>query len=146
MNYKNKKEENLEDWVKDLQRKIEKEEEKIYSKKVIEEYRNPVNFGIIKKPDAYAEIKGPCNDTMRMYLKIHDNKITSACFWTDGCGATIASGNMLTRISIGKNMGEVSRISQKQLINKLNGLPNEHIHCAKLATDTLKKAIENYHK
>jgi len=136
----------LEGWVKDLQKKIEKEEEQIYSKTVIEEYRNPINFGTIKKPDAYAKIKGPCKDTMKIYLKIKNSIITKACFWTDGCGATIAAGNRLVKISLGKNIDEVSKISNKELIESLDGLPDEHIHCAKLATDTIHKAIKNYHK
>ena len=143
MYYKDK---DLEGWVKDLQKKIEKEEEQIYSKTVIEEYRNPINFGTIKKPDAYAEIRGSCGDTMKMYLKIKNNIITNASFWTDGCGATIAAGNRLVKISLGKNIDEVSEISNKELIESLNGLPDEHIHCAKLATDTINKAIKNYHK
>jgi len=140
------KDKDLEGWVKDLQKKIEKEEEQIYSKTVIEEYRNPINFGTIKKPDAYAEIRGSCGDTMKMYLKIKNNIITNASFWTDGCGATIAAGNRLVKISLGKNIDEVSEISNKELIESLNGLPDEHIHCAKLATDTINKAIKNYHK
>ena len=136
----------LEGWVKDLQKRIEKEEEQTYSKTVIEEYRNPINFGTMNKPDAYAEIIGPCKDTMKIYLKIKNNIITKGVFWTDGCGATIAAGNKLIKISLGKNIDTVSKISNKDLIESLDGLPDEHLHCAKLAADTIHKAIKNYHK
>ena len=81
-----------------LQRKIEYDEEKTYSKIVIHEYRNPSNFGILENPDTKGEIKGPCGDTMKITLKIKDEKIIDARFWTDGCGATIACGSMMIKI------------------------------------------------
>ena len=127
--------------LEELQRKIEYEEEKIFSVVVIHEYRNPSNFGVIDKPDAFGEIKGPCGDTMKITLKIENGIIRNARFWTDGCGPTIACGSMLTKMIIGKNIEETVKITEEQLTNKLNGLPEEHLHCSKLAVDTLKKAI-----
>ena len=94
------------DMVKNLQKKIDHEEEKTYSKKVIKEYRNPSNFGFIKNPDATGQIKGSCNDTMKINLKFRNNVIQDARFWTDGCGATIACGNMLMKMVKGKNLKE----------------------------------------
>lgn len=137
-------EDNFLKMVKELQKKIESEEEKIYSKVVINEYRNPNYFGILKKPDAVGQIKGPCNDTMKFSLKIEKDKIKDARFWTDGCGATIASGNMLIKLIIGKTLQETKRITKNDLINELEGLPPEHLHCAKLAVNALHKSIENY--
>ena len=78
-------EDDLEKLLEELQQKIEYDEEETYSKVVIEEYRNPSNFGVLKNPDALGEIKGPCGDTMKIGLKIKDLKITDARFWTDGC-------------------------------------------------------------
>ena len=132
--------------VRDLQRKIEREEEATYSSVVIREYRNPSNFGIIEDPDALEEIKGPCGDTMRITLGIENGIIQDACFWTDGCGATIACGNMLTKMIRGKTPDEAAGVSNEKLIEVVDGLPKEHLHCAKLAVDSLHKAIENYHK
>ena len=132
--------------LEELQRKIEYDEEETYSKVVIREYRNPSNFGVIENPDALGEVKGPCGDTMKMSLRIEDRKIRDACFWTDGCGATIACGSMLTKMIKGENLEEAADITSERLIDALEGLPEEHIHCSKLAVDTLKKAIENYNK
>lgn len=132
--------------VEDLQKKIEYEEEATYSQTVIREYRNPSNFGIIENPDAFGEVKGPCGDTMKISLRIEDRKIRDACFWTDGCGATIACGSMLTKMIKGENPTRVADITSEKLTNALGGLPEEHLHCSKLAVDTLHKAIENYHK
>jgi len=140
------KEDDFERMVKDLQKKIEYEEETIYSRKVISEYRNPNNFGAIEDPEAIGKVKGSCGDTMKITLRIEDGIIRGACFWTDGCGATIACGNMLTKMIQGKTPDEAADVSNEKLIEVLDGLPKEHLHCAKLAVDSLHKAIANYHK
>ena len=132
--------------LEELQRKIEYDEEKTYSKVVIREYRNPNNFGVLENPNAYAKIKGPCGDTMKISLKIKKQKIKQAFFWTDGCGATIACGSMLTKIIEGKTLKEAKVISNLQLLKALDGLPIEHNHCTILAINTLEKAIKNYYK
>ena len=132
--------------VKELQQKIDRDEEETYSKKVIKEYRNPVNFGFIENPDATGQVKGPCNDTMRIYLRIKSNMIQDACFWTDGCGASIACGNMLTSMIKGKNIDEANGISSEKLLEVLDSLPKEHQHCARLAVDTLHEVIKDCHK
>ncbi len=132
--------------VKGLQKKIEYEEEKTYSRKVISEYRNPNNFGAIEDPEVTGEVKGSCDDTMKITLRIENGIIRDARFWTDGCGATIACGNMLTKMIRGKTPDEAAGVSNEKLIEVLDGLPKEHLHCAKLAIDSLHKAIENYHK
>ena len=132
--------------LEELQRKIEHEEEQTYSKVVIREYRNPSNFGVLDDPDTVGKIKGPCGDTMKISLKIEKLKIKQAFFWTDGCGATIACGSMLTKIIKGKTLQEANDISSLQLLEALEGLPIEHHHCTILAINTLQKAIKNYNK
>ena len=137
------KDDKLEKLLEELQRKIEYEEEKVFSGVVINEYRNPSNFGVIEKPDAIGEVKGQCGDTMKITLNVKHGKILNACFWTDGCGATIACGSMLTKMIIGKTIKETVKITEEQLTNALDGLPKEHLHCSKLAVKTLKKAFRN---
>ena len=132
----------LEKTIKELQKKIDLDEEKTYSEVVIREYRNPTNFGVLEHPDAYGIFEGPCGDTMKITIKIVNGKIHEARFWTDGCGATVACGNRLTKMIKGKTPIEASEISQDDLITNLNGLPKEHSHCAKLAVMTLHKAFE----
>lgn len=132
--------------VEYLQKKIEYEEEATYSQTVIREYRNPSNFGMIENPDAFGEVKGPCGDTMKMSLRIEDRKIRDACFWTDGCGASIACGSMLTKMITGKTVETALAITSEQLTDTLGGLPKEHLHCTVLTVNTLQEAIKNYHK
>ena len=132
----------LERLLEELQRKVEYEEEQTYSEVVISEFRNPSNFGVIEKPDAIGEIKGPCGDTMKFTLNIKNGRIINARFWTDGCGATIACGSMLTKMIKGKSINEITGITEEQLITALDGLPEDHIHCSTLAVNTLQKAIK----
>ena len=138
-----------EDFVKlleELQQKIEYGEIKKYSKVVIHEFRNPSNLGNLDDSDAIGRIKGPCGDTMKITLEISNDRITNACFWTDGCGATIACGSILTKMIKGKYLRELEDISSLDLIEALEGLPIEHHHCTILAINTLQKAIKNYYK
>ena len=137
---------NFEEMAKDLQEKINRDEEKTYSKKVIKEYRNPVNFGFIERPDATGQVKGPCSDTVRMDLRTRGNTVQDARFWTDGCGASIACGNMLTKMIKGKTIEHALKITSDELTAVLDGLPKENLHCSVLAVNTLHKAIENYKK
>jgi len=140
------KNEDFENMVKSLQKKIYQEEEKTYSKKIIEEYRNPNNFGFIKNPDATGKIKGPCGDTIKIDIKIRGKKIIDARFWTDGCGASIACGNMLSKMIKGKTPQEAKNITSSDLIQALDKIPKENKHCATLAVNTLYKCLENYDK
>jgi len=114
--------------LKELQRKIEYEEETTYSKIVVREYRNPSNFGVIENPDIIGKIKGPCGDTMRISLTILNGTIKDACFWTDGCSATISCGSMLTKMLKGKTIEEAADITSEKLTNALDGLPGENLH------------------
>jgi nitrogen fixation NifU-like protein len=134
----------FEKWLEELQRKIEYEEEQTYSKIVIREYRNPSNFGDIENPDAVGKIKGPCGDTMKISLKIEKGRIKDVRFWTDGCGATIACGSMITKMIKGKTIDEAAGVTNEKLASALHGLPEEHLHCSKLAVDSLQKTIKNY--
>lgn len=134
----------FEKWLEELQRKIEYSEHQKYSKVVIREYKNPINFGNVKQPDTQAKIKGPCGDTMKISLKIHDSKIIDARFWTDGCGATIACGNMLMKLIKGTTLKEALKFTPEILIKALDGLPEENHHCSNLSINTLQQAIQNY--
>ncbi len=137
-------EKDFEKMIEGIQNKIELDEETDFSKKVINEYRNPSNFGVIEKADAIGKIKGPCRDTMKITLKIENDRVANVCFWTDGCGTSIACGSMLTKMIKGKTIDEISAITSKELNNALDGLPETHVHCTVLAVSTLHKAIENY--
>jgi len=132
--------------LKDIQNKIEHDEETYFSEKVINEYRNPNNFYAIENPNAIGEIKGPCGDTMKIMLNVENNIVVDISFLTDGCGTSIACGSMLTKMAQGKTLKEVSLITSEKLNNALDGLPENHVHCTVLAVNTLKKALDNWNR
>jgi len=130
-------------WAREMEQKLMEEVEKTYSSIVIKEWMNPSNVGKIKS-NACAIVTGTCGDTMEVYLNIRDGVIKNASFLTDGCGATIACGSMLTKLVKGLSIEEAKKLDNDFLIKKLGGLPEENVHCATLAILTLKKAIENF--
>jgi nitrogen fixation NifU-like protein len=134
----------LEKLIEELQEKVEYNEEQAYSKVVIQEYRNPSNFGVLKNPDAIGKMKGPCGDTMKITLTIENNRIKKCSFWTDGCGATIACGSMLTKMIKGKTLTNIKDINNFDILDALEGLPIEHTHCSILAINTLNQAIQKF--
>jgi nitrogen fixation NifU-like protein len=123
---------------------IKQEMRKIYSEAAIEHGMNPRNLREIEDADGSAQVTGSCGDTMRMWLKVKDGTIIDNSFMTDGCGTSLASGSMTTELAKGKSIAKALKISQKDVLNALGGLPEESQHCALLATDTLKAAIKDY--
>jgi nitrogen fixation NifU-like protein len=128
----------------DLQALVMADARKIYSETVIDHAMNPRNLGDIQDADGFARVTGPCGDTMEVWLKVKNNTITDINFMTDGCGTSIASGSMMTEMAKGKSIGEASKISQRDILNALGGLPEESEHCALLSANTLKVAIRDY--
>ena len=117
---------------------------KIHSEKVIEKWMRTAHMGEMEESHGYGKVKGPCGDTIKIFLKIRDEKITDATFVTDGCAATIAAGSMACELVIGKNIKDAVTINQEVILENLGGLPQESIHCALLASNTLKEALADY--
>ena len=115
-----------------------------FSEIVMDHATNPRNAGSMDDADAYASVLGPCGDNMEMWLKASDGIVKDVTFWTDGCGATIACGSMATELAKGKTLGEAIAINAEVIARSLGGLPDDHAHCAGLASLTLKKAIIEY--
>ena len=128
----------------ELQASIMEDAQKVYSEKVIERWLNPRNLGKIRNPDGFAKIKGPCGDTMQVSFKVKDGRLSKIEFKTDGCASSIASGSMATELAKGKKVQEALKISQQLILDALDGLPEESVHCALLASNTLEEAIKNY--
>lgn len=117
---------------------------RLYSEKGLELYFNPVKMRKMKPTNGFARITGPCGDTMEVYLYIDDGVIRETSFQTDGCMPSIMSGGMAAVLAEGKSTTEASRIGQVTILEALGGLPEESKHCALLASNTLRMAIENY--
>ena len=128
----------------ELQESIMEDAKKIYSEEVIERWLNPRNLGKIRKPDGFAKIKGPCGDTMKISFRVKDGRLSKIKFMTDGCASSIVAGSMAAELAQGKKLEEAAEISQQMILDALDGLPEESVHCALLASNTLKEAIRNY--
>ena len=117
-----------------------------YSKKVLKYFQNPRNQGKIKNPDGVGMAGNPiCGDIMKIYIKVKDNKIKDIKFETLGCAAAIASPSMLTEMVRGKTLKQALKVTKKDIVKKLGGLPVIKIHCSMMAVEALHKAIENYY-
>ena len=128
----------------ELQKAVQQSEEDIYSSKVLEYARKPVNVGRMNAPDGSAYCTGICGDSMEIYLQVEDKTITEAVFFSDGCGVTYACGSAVTQLVKGRHLQHALDISPGDIIDELDGLPDENIHCAILAASTLHKAIADY--
>ena len=128
----------------ELQNQIMVEMRQTYTETVIDHAMNPRNVGSIPGADGFATVTGPCSDTMEIWLKVKDNKVADATFWTDGCGTSIACGSMATELTKGRNVAEALAIEQSKILEALGGLPEDSLHCALLAADALQAAIRDY--
>jgi nitrogen fixation NifU-like protein len=128
----------------ELQESIIEDARKVYSKKVIERWLRPQYIGEMHNPQGYGKVKGPCGDTVKIFLSIRNDRIIDARFITDGCATTIAAGSMACELAIGKSFKEAFKITKDLILESLGGLPEESIHCALLASNTLKEALTDY--
>ncbi len=116
-----------------------------YSDKVMDHFRNPRNVGEMEHPDGVGRVGNPtCGDIMEMFIRVKDNVITDAKFKTFGCGAAIATSSMVTEMVKGKTIEEALKISNKLVVEALDGLPPVKVHCSVLGEDALKGAINDY--
>ena len=115
-----------------------------YSDKAIEYFRAQANMGILKGADQITDLTGPCGDTMKVSLGIDGDKIRDAKIQVLGCPGAVASGCALIGLAKGKTLDEAARIDLDALYKELEKLPDQKIHCARLAIKTLQKAIKEY--
>ena len=119
----------------------------IYSDKVMDHFANPRNVGEIPDADGVGEVgNAKCGDIMKMYLKIDNGIITDVKFKTFGCGAAVATSSMATELIKGKPVEEALKLTNKAVIEALDGLPAAKLHCSVLAEQAMKAAIADYYK
>ena len=118
----------------------------LYSEKVMDHFRNPRNVGEIEDADGIGEVgNATCGDIMKVYLKIEDGVISDAKFNTFGCGSAIATSSMATELIKGKSVEEALELSNKAVVEALDGLPPVKMHCSVLAEEAVKAAIKDYY-
>ena len=119
----------------------------LYSEKVMDHFTNPRNVGEIENADGVGEVgNAKCGDNMKMFLKIDNGIITDVKFKTFGCGAAVATSSIATEMIKGKKLEDALKLTNKAVIEALDGLPDSKIHCSVLAEQALKAAIADYYK
>lgn len=129
--------------VENIVTAMEAEDSKIYTKEVIEEFRNPANVGPLDDADGVGVADGLCMDTMQMWVRLDGGRVAQCTFYTDGCGATIACGSRLTRLVTGMALDQALSLRPEDLIASLGGLPEQHRHCASLSVIAFRNAVRN---
>ena len=116
-----------------------------YSEKVMDHFANPRNVGEIENAAGVGTVgNAKCGDIMRMYLDIEDNIVKDAKFKTFGCGAAVATSSMATELVIGKTVEEALKVTNKAVMEALDGLPPVKIHCSLLAEEAIHAALWDY--
>jgi nitrogen fixation protein NifU and related proteins len=125
----------------DIDEMVLAEARKAYSPTVIEHFLNPKNVGELEKVDGFNVMTGICGDTIAIFVGVDDDVVTRISFMTNGCGPTIACSSALTCMAKGVKVADAMKITGKDLMDYLGGLPLDHTHCADLAVNTLRSAL-----
>ena len=122
----------------------------LYSEKVMDHFTNPRNVGTMDNADGIGEVgNAKCGDIMKIFLKIEKvddvDTITDVKFSTFGCGSAIASSSMATEMIMGKPLSSALELTNKAVVEALDGLPAHKLHCSVLAEEAVKAAIKDYY-
>ncbi len=118
----------------------------LYSEKVMDHFANPRNVGEIPDADGVGEVGNPkCGDIMKMYIKVKEGRLSDVKFKTFGCGSAIATSSMATEMVKGQTIEDALKLSNKAVVEALDGLPAHKIHCSVLAEQAIKAAIADYY-
>ena len=119
----------------------------LYTETVMDHFTHPRNVGEIPDADGVGEVgNAKCGDIMKMYLKIKDDRIEDVKFETFGCGSAIASSSMATELIKGKTIEEALKLTNKAVVEALEGLPPIKVHCSVLAEQAVKAALSDYYR
>lgn len=118
----------------------------MYTEKVMDHFQNPRNVGELETPSGVGTVgNAKCGDIMRIYLDIDDNQVIQDCkFKTFGCGAAVATSSMATELVIGKTVQEAMQVTNKAVMEALDGLPPIKVHCSLLAEEAIHAALWDY--
>lgn len=119
----------------------------MYSEKVLDHFSNPRNVGEIPDANAVGQVgNAKCGDIMKIYMKIEDNTIKDVKFKTFGCGAAVATSSMATEMVKGKSVEQALELTNRAVMEALDGLPPAKVHCSVLAEEAIHAAIEDYYQ
>jgi nitrogen fixation NifU-like protein len=116
-----------------------------YSEKVLQHFQNPKNAGVIEDADGIGEINvQECGDLLRVFIKVEKDVVTDVKYQIKGCAAAIACASAMTELAIGKSIEEAMLVSEDDIVEALDGLPEFKLHCSNLGAAALRNAIIDY--
>ena len=133
----------FDDFADSLQEQINEEVIQKYGKRIYERWRNPRFMGPMENPTAHARVTGSCGDTMEIYLRLEEGVVKEASYTTDGCGCSAACASVACELAVGKRTEEIAGITGETIVDILEGLPEDDVHCAFLAAETLQIALSS---
>ena len=134
----------MDDFIDKLQEQILEKTREVYGEEVFNRWQNPRFMGRMTGASSVGRITGTCGDTMEIYLRIRDEKIQEASFYTDGCGSSVACGSVVAELATGKDLDNAAQIGGDTVLEALGALPEEERHCAYLAAEALQAAIHQW--
>ena len=130
--------------ILNLQEQSFEDARKAFGEKGFERWRNPKFNGIMTDADGMARVTGGCGDTMEIFLKFEDGRVSNAAYLTDGCGSSTVCGSFAAELAIGRTPDELTEITGNAVLGKLGTMPEEERHCAFLAAATVQEALTKY--
>jgi len=119
----------------------------LYSDKVMDHFTNPRNVGELEDANGVGTVgNAKCGDIMQMYLKIENDVIVDVRFKTFGCGAAVATSSMATELVKGVTIQEALQLTNKAVMEALDGLPPVKVHCSVLAEQAIRAALSDYYR
>lgn len=134
----------VDNFVDKLQEQIFEETRAAYGEEVFSRWQNPKFMGRMTNASCLGRITGKCEDNMEIYLRIRNDHVEEANFFTDGCGASVACGSLAAELATGKHLDEAACIGGDTILEALRGLPEDETHCAFLAAGALRAAIHEW--
>lgn len=134
----------LDRFLDQLQEEIFDEARQALGERGFDRWRNPRFNGRMESPDGWARVRGECGDTMEIFLKFDNGKVSQASYATDGCASSMISGSFASELAMGKRPEELADLSGDQVLSAIGRLPESDRHCTTLAARTVRAALDNY--
>jgi len=135
---------NLDEFLDNLQAEIFDDAKKALGEKGFQRWRHPRFNGKMEHSDGYGRVKGECGDTMEIYLKFENNRVSKASYTTDGCASSAICGSFAAELTLGKTPDEIVDITAETVLNTIGKLPEADMHCTTLAASTVQEALSHY--
>ncbi|MFH2093739.1 MAG: iron-sulfur cluster assembly scaffold protein [Pseudomonadota bacterium] len=134
----------LDKFIDTLQEKIFEDAIQAFGQRGFQRWRHPKFNGKMENPDGHARVTGECGDTMEIFLKFENDRVSQASYYTNGCASSTVSGSFAAELCLGKTPDELTDITEETVLNAIGRLPEEEQHCSTLAARTVQEALSNY--